>query len=339
MARIDLKNTTIRLVDGYSNAAQVDDTPANGNTDLDIDTLTTSGLIPLSSRFTIIGSSQKYYTVTAQNGNEVQTITISATGGTFTISFDGEGPTAAIAYDATASTVQTALEGLSNIDSGDVVVTGSAGGPYTLEFQGQYEDTAVAEVTTDAGSLTGGAGTAVVATVHQGAVTHNITFTPALATADGIPSDDAAISFSGRQVEVKIGEGNITYTENREMEYILDRGVLDTVREGDQQPVDVSMDFVWEFITAISGATTPTIEDALKQRGPAASWVSSSSDDCEPYAVDIEIEHVPLCTTEQREITVLNDFRYESLEHDPDEAIVSSSGRCNITEPTVTRAA
>lgn len=339
MARIELRNVTIRIVDGHSNTAAVDDTLANLDTEMDIDTLGTSGLIPVLSRFTVVGSSQKYYTVTAANGNEIQTLTIDATGGTFTISWDGEGPTSALDYDATASEVQTALEALANIDSGDVSVTGSDGGPYTIEFTGQYLNTAVAEITTDAGSLTGGAGTATPLTVHQGGVTHNITFTPALATAAGIPADDAAITFSGRQLEVKLGDGTLTYTENKEFDYILDRGVLDTVRQGDDQPMDISLDFVWEFITAVADSGTPTIEDALKRIGEAADWTSSSSDTCEPYAVDLEIEHVPPCSGEQREIITLPDFRYESLEHDPSEAAISVSGRCNATQASVVRAA
>jgi hypothetical protein len=34
--------------------------------------------------------------------------------------------------------VQAALEALSNIGVGDVVVTGNAGGPYTVKFQGSW---------------------------------------------------------------------------------------------------------------------------------------------------------------------------------------------------------
>ena len=54
--------------------------------------------------------------------NEVQTITIDATGGTFTITYSSD-TTSAIAYNATASVVQTALEALDGIGAGDVSVT------------------------------------------------------------------------------------------------------------------------------------------------------------------------------------------------------------------------
>jgi hypothetical protein len=142
-------------------------------------------------------------------------------------------------------------------------------------------------------------------------------------------------------LEVKIGDGAMSYTENREMEYRLDRGELDTVREGDDQPMEVSMDFVWEFITAVTSLDLlPTIEDAIKKRGLASTWVSSdTADPCSPYAVDIEIEHDPPCGGEQREIILLPDFRWESLEHNAVDAQVSMTGRCNSKEAVITRAA
>lgn len=88
--------------------------------------------------------------------NEVQTATITGapTGGTFTLTFSGQ-TTAAIAYNATAAAVQAALEALSNVNPGDITVTGNAGGPYTLTFGGQYLGDNVASITATA-SLTGG---------------------------------------------------------------------------------------------------------------------------------------------------------------------------------------
>lgn len=86
----------------------------------------------------------------------VQYVTLSGTptGGTFRLIFDGD-TTSALAYNASAATVQTALEALSGLASGDVTVTGSAGGPYTVTFGGTLDLSALAIMTaTDA--LTGG---------------------------------------------------------------------------------------------------------------------------------------------------------------------------------------
>lgn len=69
--------------------------------------------------------------------SEVQTVTLggSPTGGTFKLVFGGE-TTAALDYDATAGEVETALEALTAIDA--VSVSGSAGGPFTITFEGTH---------------------------------------------------------------------------------------------------------------------------------------------------------------------------------------------------------
>lgn len=99
--------------------------------------------------------------------NEVQTINLgAATAGTITIGFDGE-TTGAIAYNATAATVQTALEALSNVNPGDIVVTGGPlPGTVTLTFGGRYLYTNVPQVVVTPTGLTGGAVT--VATTTEG---------------------------------------------------------------------------------------------------------------------------------------------------------------------------
>ena len=97
--------------------------------------------------------------------DEVQTLTVGGSGlESFTITYSGQ-TTAAIAADATAGDVQAALEALSNIAPGDVKVSGSAGGPWSVLFQGALADTNVASVTT---TPTGGTGTVTVATVTAG---------------------------------------------------------------------------------------------------------------------------------------------------------------------------
>ena len=103
--------------------------------------------------------------------------------------------------------------------------------------------------------------------------------------------------------------------------------------------MDISLDFVWENLTAISGAATPTISDVLHKRGAAADWVSSSEDPCEPYALDIEVEYAQPCGGQPTEYIMLPDFRWEDLPHSLTDAQVSMTGRCNATEALVSRAA
>ncbi len=137
-------------------------------------------------------------------------------------------------------------------------------------------------------------------------------------------------------IDVKIGEGNLTYTESVTIEYTLDRGLLDEVREGDEVPMDVAFDAVWEFITGttVTGAI-PTLEDALKRQNNASAWVSTDDDSCRPYTIDIILLHQPNCTSasdNEEEITTLADFRYETLVHDLRAGTIATTGRCNSTE-------
>lgn len=99
--------------------------------------------------------------------NEVQLVTVTATGGTFTLTYSGQ-TTAAIAEAASEAAVQVALEALSNIAPGDVEVDGLPGGPWEVTFQGTLAATNVAQMTADATSLTPGGSTAVVTTLQQG---------------------------------------------------------------------------------------------------------------------------------------------------------------------------
>lgn len=173
-------------------------------------------------------------------------------------------------------------------------------------------------------------------TVHT-VVTHSetsmnttlITFTPALA---GVVADDAVITILPHQITVRIGEGNMMWTEKRPVVYVKDRGLLDTVRLGDQEPVEVKMDATWVFLTS-NGSEPPTIENALKKTGAAANWISSSLDPCEPYAVNIVVVYIPPCTT-VGELYVMHDYRYEDIGHDLKKGDLAMSGKCNVITST-----
>lgn len=102
------------------------------------------------------------------NVNEVQLVTVVATGGTFTLKFLGQ-TTSALAFNATAAAVNTALEALSTVGAGNVAVTGAAGGPYTVTFGGTLAAIDVPQLIANGTSLTGPNAAATVTTPTQGA--------------------------------------------------------------------------------------------------------------------------------------------------------------------------
>ncbi len=142
---------------------------------------------------------------------------------------------------------------------------------------------------------------------------------------------------------VKIGEGTVSWTERVERRYILDRGKLDDVRNEDESPLEVSIAFMWEYITGTTNSSTggvPTVIDALKRRGAAADWVSTDEDQCRPFCVNIIIDYRPVPSTcGDMELITLPDFRYEQGDFDirsPEN--VSITGHCNVVEPVIVRA-
>jgi hypothetical protein len=120
---------------------------------------------------------------------ERQTVTLSAfdilgcfcpvpvTGGTFTLTFDGQ-ITGEIPYNAPATgdttggidSVQEALEGLSNVDPGEVSVTGAAGGMWTVNFIGDLAGVNHSQMTGNSSGLahSGTSASVTVATTQEG---------------------------------------------------------------------------------------------------------------------------------------------------------------------------
>jgi hypothetical protein len=244
MARIDLRDTEIKIRDGLSGTAEADGSPMMGDTNLDIKTVAlntdVTTLVPIGARFTLA----------SEAGTPVHVVTARTP--------SDEGPTT------------------------------------------------------------------------------NIVFTPPLGDADSMYADEDELTFLPQEIEIKIGEGNLTYSESDEYDYLLDRSKLDTVRRGEDQPMEVSIDFVYEAITTGTGEEVAPM-DAIKRRGAASEWVTSAEDPCEPYAVDVVVVHNPQCGPKEKETTIFPDFRSEGREVDFGEATIAVTGRCNAVEPITFR--
>ena len=144
-------------------------------------------------------------------------------------------------------------------------------------------------------------------------------------------------------ITAKIGDGNLTFSEKTIIEYKKDRGLLDTARLGDQEPMDVKIEFNWIFLKGDTGdyAANPNVQntslrDALTKTGGAAAWVSSDKNDpCAPYCVDIIVLYTP-CVGKTETIT-LKYFRKEDMSFDAKAGTISVSGKCNVQSPTIVR--
>ena len=129
--------------------------------------------------------------------NETQTVTLvgSPTGGTFTLTY-GANTTAGLAYNASAGTIQTALQGLASVGVGNMLVTGSAGGPYTVTAAGSLAASPLSLITATS-SLTGGVtdSVSILTTTDSGGPNHyddSRNWSPA-----GVPVNGDDVVFDG----------------------------------------------------------------------------------------------------------------------------------------------
>lgn len=373
MARIQLRDTTIYIQDGLSGSGQVD----IGNSALAVPAVSTTqeGVNPGTDEIQVAAQfvrapSGGTYTLRFEDedGNTFTTaaiaynaaagpgigtieeaIDIAATGASYPSWTNGD---ISVSQSGVAGlsdgTVTFTFDGLS-VDEKDwnpiiidgasltgvTVSSGSTLGLQTLVLNSDNTDlvpvgarfTIATETGTPIHTVTARDNTAADAS------TLRVAITPAIASA---VSDADAITFLPQRIEVAIGDGDLTWTEARELIYDLDRDQLDTVRLGEDQPLEVELAFTFEYVTTESGQQITPV-DALKRIGEASEWVSSSSDLCEPYAVDFYVVHCVPCGTDQDQDFLFQDFRYESLEYSIQDASIAVSGRCNVTDVVTTR--
>jgi len=163
--------------------------------------------------------------------------------------------------------------------------------------------------------------------------------TVALETAGtGIVEAQVEVTLDGQKsFSIKIGEGNLTYSEHRNVEFTRDRGILDTVKNADEEPLDLTIDGTWEWVTGVPSSGTPTFEDILNNSGEASTWVTTADDTCQPYCVDVELWNAPGCILIEDEIIMFEEYYHESVDHDLSEGTIATAGRCNRTRATPRR--
>lgn len=137
---------------------------------------------------------------------------------------------------------------------------------------------------------------------------------------------------SPTKLEVHVDEGNLTYTRRRNIEYRKDRGLLDHVREGDEEPMDVSLEARFNAVKSQTGNPI-TLTEFLEQEGAGSSLVTTGGP-CEPYSIDIHVEIDQDCGTTSDEIVKFEEFRFEEIGGDFRAGTLSITGKCNRVKPT-----
>jgi hypothetical protein len=341
--RVEIKNAHIYLRDGFSGTSTIEDSSiVGGDTTLLLDEDAhdlhdDAVIIPVGSRFRGVNV-EDTFTVSAANSNAQLSITIGAdTTGTYTVTVDGA-TTSALNGTDNAATLEAAIEGLGTVGAGNASVTGSgtAMSPFIVEFIGDLADTAVVASATDTDLDNFAA-----SQLHAGGKTWQVTFTPAL-TAGDLPANASDITWLRAQLENKVGEGTFDWSEKKELIQDYDRDLLDGVREGKQQPVDVNTSFVFDFLRASSGGSIRPYE-AINRIGGAAGWHNAAIDKdgnpspCEPYALQLVVVTQPPCGSEQAEVFFFDNFRATEVNPTIQDAVVNLTGQASIVRADIRR--
>lgn len=138
----------------------------------------------------------------------------------------------------------------------------------------------------------------------------------------------STISVGG--IEVEIGEGNLTYSEKRPLEYVTNGNEISEVREADEEALDLKIDFTWKRVADSFEGLIDMIDNRSETQ------TSSDAIECRPYAVDVKLRYPVACTIPASKDINFDDFRYETLDYDIKAGTISVSGKCNISYPTIT---
>jgi len=118
--------------------------------------------VPAPSATVLVTST--YY---AANAVQAVALTPGTSGGTFTLTFGGQ-TTAPIAYNATPAAVQSAVQALSSVGSGNAIVVSGVGGGWQVWFVGTMNGAYEPQMTANGAGLTGSGPGVAVTTLSAG---------------------------------------------------------------------------------------------------------------------------------------------------------------------------
>lgn len=115
------------------------------------------------------------------------------------------------------------------------------------------------------------------------------------------------------QLEILGAEGDLSFTETDNTFPILSRGIIAARSQGDQTQMTLTFSAKfeqWSYETGESTGVSPA--DAFKQRGGAASWVSTAP--CGPYSVDVLYKAADVCGTGGKEVLIFPKAHADSIQ-------------------------
>lgn len=158
---------------------------------------------------------------------------------------------------------------------------------------------------------------------------------------DGILTIKDGTTPTANSLEVVLDQGDLSFSEVTNVNAILDRGVLYSFREADEQPIEVTFSFMLTGLTGAGAAVE--VRDALKHVGNASTWDNTSTKTGELPSNDLEfviLDPSPLNSgSATDEKLVFPDFVVTNIAFAEDQSAsrVTVTGICLAKSPTITR--
>jgi len=115
-------------------------------------------------------------------------------------------------------------------------------------------------------------------------------------------------------ITLALDEGDLRITEYEDTIKVLDRGTLSHERMGDERPVEFSFTAKYVELMKQTGASDPTLYEALRKIGGASGWTSTQTDGGDVYTVTMVFTITSPTGGEENETITLSLAHAEQIE-------------------------
>jgi hypothetical protein len=118
---------------------------------------------------------------------------------------------------------------------------------------------------------------------------------------------------SPKQLEIPIAEGDLAFTQKSPSFVVLNRGRIDSRKQGDETPLDVSFTGKFEQWSGNYGSTGLSPVDVMDgtQKAIDAGWIST--DPCGPWAIDVLFQMQNPCNKAEFEQLTFRKVHFDEI--------------------------
>lgn len=134
----------------------------------------------------------------------------------------------------------------------------------------------------------------------------------------------------GNSITLTIEEGDLSVTETRNVNVIMDRGGMQGVRKGDDVPIEWSLSLKFTEAIKQTAASDPSVREAVLGVGAAAAWVSTTNNQSDVFTFDLDWTVTTPKAADSDERVSLEDAWIESvaISEDAEANKIELSGKC-----------